>query len=126
MPAGAVDADHPKQVEREILRMDVRCQRAIDAHAHVARAALADRLRREHMFDFRGSDPEGERTESAVRRGVAVAADDRHPGLQTSLLGSDDMDDAAARIAHREIPDPETTREIGRTHVYTPVTNQQL
>src|SRR3546814_4853816 len=65
MPAGAVDADHPKQVEREILRMDVRCQRAIDAHAHVARAALADRLRREHMFDFRGSDPEGERPESA-------------------------------------------------------------
>src|SRR3546814_1407345 len=35
MPAGAVDADHPKQVEREILGMDVRCQRAIDAHAHV-------------------------------------------------------------------------------------------
>src|SRR3546814_3438886 len=78
--AGAVDADHPEQMEREILGIDVRCQRAIDAHAHVARAALADRLGREHMFDFRRSDPEGERPESAVRRGVAVAADDRHHG----------------------------------------------
>src|SRR3546814_9809614 len=66
------------------------------------------------MFDFRGSDPEGERPESAVRRGVAVAADDRHPGLRTSLLGSDDMDDAAARIAHREILDPETTRVLNQ------------
>src|SRR3546814_5545305 len=49
-------------------------------------------------------------SEHAVGRGVAVAADDRHPGLRTSLLGPDDMDDAAARIAHREILDPEATR----------------
>src|SRR3546814_17023873 len=89
----------------------------------VARAALADRLGREHMFDLRGSDPERERPERAVRRGVAVAADDRHSRLRTPLLGSDNMDDPAARTAHREILDPETARifdqcfelrEIGR------------
>src|SRR3546814_414789 len=99
---------------REILRMDMRRQRALDRHSHVARAALADRLRREHMFDLRRPDPEGERPERAVGRGVAVAADDRHPGLRTSLLGPDDMDDAAARIAHREILDPEATRILDR------------
>src|SRR3546814_18407241 len=62
------------------------------------------------MFDLRGSDPERERPERAVRRGVAVAADDRHSRLRTPLLGSDNMDDPAARIAHREILDPETAR----------------
>src|SRR3546814_7353361 len=78
---------------REILRMDMRRQRALDRHAHVARAALAARLRREHMFDLRRPDPEGERPERAVGRGVAVAAADRYPGLRTSLRGPDDMDD---------------------------------
>src|SRR3546814_12992260 len=88
--------------------MDVRCQRAIDAHAHVARAALADRLGREHMFDLRGSDPERARPERAVRRGVAVAADDRHSRLRTTLLASDNMDDPPARLAHPENIDPDT------------------
>jgi len=36
---------------------------------------------------------------------VAVAAHDRHAGLRAPLFGADDMDDAAARVAHGEILD---------------------
>jgi hypothetical protein len=43
---------------------------------------------------------------------VAVAADDRHSRLGTSLFGTDDMNDAAAGVAHRELFDPEL-RGIG-------------
>jgi hypothetical protein len=64
------------------------------------------------MLDLRRADPERERAEGAVRRGMAVAADDRHPRLRSPLLGPDDMDDTPARIAHREILDPEPARIV--------------
>ena len=43
----------------------------------------------------RRADAEGERAERAVRRGVAVAADDRHARLREAELGPDDVHDAA-------------------------------
>src|SRR3546814_7673020 len=97
----------------------------LDADPNIARLALADGLGREHMLDLRRTDPEREGAERAVGRGMAVAADDRHSRLRTSLFRADDMDDAAPPIAHRERLDPETTRvggqrfklEIGRAHV---------
>src|SRR3546814_10904318 len=64
------------------------------------------------MLVLRRADSKGERTEGAVGRSVAVAADDRHPRLRAPLFGADDMDDAAARIAHRKILDPETARVV--------------
>ncbi len=48
----------------------------------------------------------GQGPESAVRRGVAVAADDGHAGLGAALLGADHVDDAVADIAHGEELDP--------------------
>ena len=69
--------------------------------------ARLQRLRRQHVFDFAGADAEGERAEGAVRRGVAVAADDRLAGQRQALLGTDDVDDALADVVHREIGDAE-------------------
>ena len=43
--------------------------------------------------------PKAKRAERAVRRGVAVAADDRHPGLGEPELRADDVDDALVRTA---------------------------
>ncbi len=48
-----------------------------------------------------------QRTESAVRRRVAVAADDCHSGQREALLGADDVHDALADIVFRIVLDPE-------------------
>ena len=82
-------------------------RRALDGDRHRPRRALGQRLGREHVLDLAGADAEGERAERAVGRGVAVAADDGHPGLREPLLGSDDVDDALAGVAHPVEPDAE-------------------
>jgi hypothetical protein len=48
------------------------------------------------VLDLGGADAEGERAERAVRRGVAVAADDGHPRLGEPELRPDDVDDPLA------------------------------
>ena len=48
-----------------------------------------------------------ERAEGAMRRGMAIAADDRRAGQCKALFGADDMDDALATIALVEIFDAE-------------------
>ena len=59
------------------------------------------------MLDLARADAERQRAERAVRRRVAVAADDRHAGQRATLLGPDDVDDALAGIAHRVQRDAE-------------------
>jgi hypothetical protein len=44
-------------------------------------ARLHQALRGQDVFDFAGTDAEGQRAEGAVRAGVAVAADNRLAGL---------------------------------------------
>ena len=61
--------------------------------AIVCGARLRERLGGEHVFDLGGPDAEGERTERAVRGGVAVAADDGHPREGEAVFGPDDVDD---------------------------------
>ena len=56
-------------------------------------------LGREDVLDLGGADAERQRAERAVRRGVAVAADDRHARLGEPELGPDDVDDALQRRA---------------------------
>ena len=73
-------------------------QLAVDAHQHVLGLALDQRLRGEHMLDFRRADAVRQRAEGAVRRGVAVAADDGHAGQREALLRADDVDDALADV----------------------------
>ena len=64
-------------------------------------------LRGEDVLDLARADAERERAERAVRRGVAVAADDRHAGLRDAELRPDDVDDALAVGAERVDRDPE-------------------
>ena len=61
---------------------------------------LQQRLRREHVFDFARADAERQCTERAMRRSVAIAADDRHAGLRVALLGADDVHDPLPRIVN--------------------------
>jgi hypothetical protein len=69
-------------------------QLAIDLDQHVLGLLLDQRLGGEHVLDFRRADAVRQRAERAVRRGVAVAADDGHAGQGKALLGADDVHDA--------------------------------
>ena len=71
---------------------------------------LGERLGGQHVLDLGGADAEGQRAERAVGRGVGVAADDGHARQGATLLGSDDVDDALAGVAHRV----ERDAELGR------------
>ena len=64
---------------------------------------ITQALRREHVLDFGRADAEGERGERAVRARVRVAADDGHAGQRRALLGADDVHDALAAVAEREV-----------------------
>ena len=81
------------------LAVTPRAQFAIDAKFERLGFELQQRLRRQHVFDFAGPDPEGERTERAVGGRVRVAADDRHAGLGVTVFGADDVNDALADVA---------------------------
>ena len=59
------------------------------------------------MLDLTGADAEGKRADRAVRRGVRVAADDRHARLSQSELRADHVHDALPGVAHRVQPDAE-------------------
>ena len=63
------------------------------------------RLRGQHVLDFRRADAMRQRTERAVRGGVRVAADDRHARQRGALLRPDDVHDALAQVVHLELRD---------------------
>jgi hypothetical protein len=86
---------------------------AVNHGAHVLRLGLDQRLRRQHMLDFRGADAVGERAERAVGRGVAVAAHQGDAGQRKALLRPDDMDDALALIELVVIFEIEQFRILG-------------
>ena len=104
---GAVDAHLADRREDEVLGGDAEAELARVADAHRARLGRDEALRRQHVLDLARADPEGERAERAVRRRVAVAADDRHAGLRDAELGPDDVDDALALGAQRVDRDAE-------------------
>ena len=86
--------DLADEVQDHVLGRDAGAELAVDAELERLGLRLQQRLRGQHVLDFAGADAEGQRAERAVRRGVAVAADDRHAGLRVALLGADDVDDA--------------------------------
>ena len=59
------------------------------------------------MLDLGGADAKSEGAHRPVRRGMAVAANDRHAWLREALLRSDDVDDALVDAVDREVRDPE-------------------
>src|SRR5699024_6028917 len=64
-------------------------------------------LRGEDVLDLARTNAKCESAEGTVRRGVAVATDDRHARLGQALLGADDVDNPLPRRAHRMELDPE-------------------
>ena len=102
--AGAEPADRRQD---HVLGGDPVAELARVGDPHRLRPLLHQALGREHVLDLRGADPEGERAEGAVGRGVAVAADDRQPGLGEPELGADHVHDPLAVGAERVERDPE-------------------
>ena len=97
--AGAAGgADLADDGEDDVLAGDAVGQFAVDDDAHVLGLLLDQRLRRQHMLDFGGADAVRQRAERAMRRGVAVAADDGGARQREALLGADDVHDALALV----------------------------
>ena len=90
----AADADLADQRQHQILRRNAARALAAKHHVHGLRAALLQALRGQHVLDLAAADAEGQRAERAVRRSVAVAADDGQAGLRDSEFGADDVHDA--------------------------------
>ena len=67
------------------------------------------------MFHFGRADAMRQRAESAVRRGMAVAADDRHARQGETLFRADDMDDPLPHVVLRIILDAEVRGVLGQS-----------
>ncbi len=91
-------ADLADDGEDDVLGGDAVRQLAVDDCAHVLRFLLDQRLRRQHMLDLGSTDAVRQRTECAVGRSVAVAADDGGAGQREALLGADDVNDALSLV----------------------------
>ena len=109
-PTAAAHADAADRAEDHVLRRDAERQLAPVEDAHRLRPDPRQALRREHVLDLGRADPERERAERAVRGGVAVAADDRHPGLRQAQLGADHVHDPLAPAARSRRAGPRTRR----------------
>ena len=113
MAGAARRADLADDGEDDVLGGDAVGELAVDHDLHVLRLRLDQRLRRQHVLDLGRADAVRQRAEGAVRRGVAVAADDRRAGQREALLGADDVDDALARVELVVIFDAEFARVLG-------------
>ncbi len=113
MAGAARRADLADDGEDDVLGGDAFGKRAVDAHAHVLRFMLDQRLGREHMLDLARADAMGESPECAVGRSMAVAADDGGAGEREALFGPDHMHDALAAVALVIIFDAEFARVLG-------------
>ena len=71
--------------------------------AHRLGLACQQALRRQHVLDLTRADAEREAGERPVRAGVRIAAHHGHAGQRCPLLGTDDVNDALARVAKREV-----------------------
>jgi hypothetical protein len=106
----AVNAYPADRAEDEVLRREAARERADELEQHRLRPSLLERLRREDVLDLRRADRDGERAEGAVRRGVAVAADDRLARLRQPELRADDVDDPLVTGARSVEADAELLR----------------
>ena len=113
-PTRAVDADPADRAEDDVLRRDAERKLARVEDAHRLRLEPRKALCGEHVLDLGRPDTECERAERAVRRRVAVAADDGHARLREPELGADDVDDALAAAARRVERDAEF-RQLSRS-----------
>ncbi len=107
MPGAAGGADLGDNRQDHVLGADPGAERAVDLDQHILGRRLDQGLGRQHMLDLGSADAKGEGAHRPVRRGVAVAANDRHAWLGEALLRSDDVDDALVDAVDREVRDAE-------------------
>ena len=86
----------------DVLRVEPGASVPVDVDAPDLQRLHRQALRRQHVAHLRGADPERQGAERAVRRGVTVAADDRHARLGQPELRPDHMDDALATAVEVE------------------------
>ena len=86
------------EIQNEILGSHTGVKLAVDAQLERFGLVLQQGLRRQHVLDFTRANAEGQRAESAVRRSVAVAANDRHARLRIAQLRPDHVHDSLPRI----------------------------
>ena len=77
MASRAVGADLGDNGQHDVLGGNTGRETAIDRYAHALGLALPQRLRHQHMGDLGSADAERVGSERAMRRGVAVAANDQ-------------------------------------------------
>jgi hypothetical protein len=107
-PAGGAGLGDDRQ--HHVLGGDAGGEAAGDLDLHVLGFLLDQRLRGQHMLDLGGANAVGQRPEGAMRRRVAVAADDGHAGQGPALLGADDVDDALPDVVDGVVMHPELAR----------------
>ena len=95
-----------------IFCVDALAQRAADLNAAHLERAHRQTLGGQHVANLRGADAEGHRAKGTMRRGVAIAAGNRHPRLGQALLGANDMDYALAVVVDVEERDCEFGRVL--------------
>ena len=93
-PSSAVGSNLPDNPQRQILRAHSVGSVRFTSNLHGLRLLLRQALRRQNMLDFRSANPKRQRAKSAVRAGMAVAADNRHAGLRQSQFRTDHVHDA--------------------------------
>ena len=93
-------ADLTNHIQDHVFCGTANWQRTFNTHQHVFVFLGLQRLRRHHVFDFRGADTKGQGTKSAMRTGVRVTAHDSHARQGCTLLGADDVNDALTQIVH--------------------------
>src|SRR5437016_10667424 len=76
--SSAISADLPNDPQRQVLCSYTFRQSSADADQHRFRLALRQTLRGQHVLDFRRPNPKRQRSKSAMRTGMAVAAANRH------------------------------------------------
>ena len=103
----AAGADLRDDGEHDVLGGDAVGELAVDGDRHGPERLERQGLGGEHVLDLGGADAERERAERAVRRGVAVTADDGHARLGQPELRADDVHDALLGVAHRVDRDAE-------------------
>ena len=106
MTSTATDPDPGDDGQDQILSADARREAAANRDAHLPRAPIPDRLRRENVFNLRGTDAITERAKRAIRGGVRVGTADQHARLRKAQLGSDHMHDALLRVIDSPVHDP--------------------
>ena len=106
-------ADLADDGQRHVLGGHALAELAFDLDQHALGTLGDQRLRCQHVLDFRGADAMRQRAESAVRGGVAVAANHRHAGQRGAVLRADDVDDALVGMLEREIDQRAEILDVG-------------